>query len=143
MGVYYLLSVGPCAVVLFLLALASNSAHPFSRLVHKLLSKSLPCAKLNMFEYELPWLIWIQLLVMLLLIALLYFFSTCALDPSDETTTATTNTTVAITSKSTSGVVFCGIQQVEKPVAKHHSRATVVINTQVPNFPFSPLELDS
>ncbi|KAF7840016.1 Transmembrane protein [Senna tora] len=76
----------------------------------------------------IPWLIWIQLLVLFLLMALLYCITVFVSDPSDDPSAATT-ATAAADSPSTSRLLLDDVQQIEKPSAKHDSTAsTLVIN---------------
>ena len=80
-------------------------------------------------SYRIPWLIWIQLLVMVLLVLLLCCFSIITLDPSEETATAgAAATKAAAASASTTGLICDDIQQIEKPAVIHDSSATVIIN---------------
>ena len=69
--------------------------------------------ELTLQSYKIPWLIWIQLLVLFLLIFLLYCFSLLASDRSDA-------------SPSTSRLVS-NETQIEKPIPKHNT-TTIVTN---------------
>ncbi|XP_028755142.1 uncharacterized protein LOC114714557 [Neltuma alba] len=81
----------------------------------------------------IPWLIWIQLVVLFLLVALLYCFTVFALDSSDDASTvAATEGPTAAESASTSRFLFDEIRQVEKPSGKHDpSTTTFVINRRL------------
>ncbi|KAJ7956902.1 Transmembrane protein [Quillaja saponaria] len=84
---------------------------------------------LTIESYRVPWLIWIQILVMFLIIVLLYCFSILALDLSDTNTTTTSSTTGATaTSTSTNRFVINDIQQIENPSTKHNTNTRGVVN---------------
>lgn len=72
---------------------------------------------INMLEvpYRIPWLIWIQLIVLLLLLALLFFFT---LDFSLDPDAGATVTVISPATASTSAKVFLfdEIEQIDKPV---------------------------
>lgn len=79
---------------------------------------------LTLENLSVPWLIWIQLLVLLLLLALLFGFSIIALDPSHHSIAPTAST----------------IQQQQQQPSNYHSTAVTnrLQTTRVHPFPFLP-----
>ncbi|XP_048438016.1 uncharacterized protein LOC125476215 [Pyrus x bretschneideri] len=59
-------------------------------------------------SYRIPWLVWIQVMVMVLLIILLYYFNLLVVDFSDGDITITTTTTTTKPSSSASRIVSDG-----------------------------------
>ncbi|XP_054793382.1 uncharacterized protein LOC129298969 [Prosopis cineraria] len=121
----------------------------FFSLFINLLSKSLcPLVIVNnmfdpgdVFAFDssgIPWLIWIQLVVLFLLIALLYCFTVFALDSSDDASTiAATEGPTTTESASTSRLLFDDIRPADKPSAavKHDSAATTFVINRRQNTP--------
>ncbi|XP_004502863.1 uncharacterized protein [Cicer arietinum] len=88
------------------------------------------CAQINMLDelrvesYRIPWLIWIQLIILFLLLALFYFFTVLDSDHRDATTA--THMFPEIASTTAKGFFFDEIQQIDKPlITNHHSTAPV------------------
>ncbi|XP_061372626.1 uncharacterized protein LOC133315087 [Gastrolobium bilobum] len=76
-------------------------------------------------SYRIPWLIWIQLIVLLLLLALLFFLTVFPLDPDVGDGDAASPVTASTTAN---GFRFDDIQQIDIPLTNHDSTATVVTN---------------
>ena len=72
--------------------------------------------ELSLESYKIPWLIWIQLLVLFLLIFLLYGFSLLASDRSDNySSTASPSTSRMVSNEN----------QIEKSIPKHNNTSIV------------------
>ncbi|XP_050292417.1 uncharacterized protein LOC126733240 [Quercus robur] len=72
--------------------------------------------ELTLESYKIPWLIWIQLLVLFLLIFLLYGFSLLASDRSDNYSSTASPSTSQLVSNET---------QIEKSIPKHNNTSIV------------------
>lgn len=87
--------------------------------------------ELTVGSYRIPWLIWIQLIVMLLLLALLFFFAVFPLDPDDGGATASVAVTATATASTSAKGFLCDeIQMIDKPLTNHDATATVSTNPQ-------------
>lgn len=87
--------------------------------------------ELTVGSYRIPWLIWIQLIVMLLLLALLFFFAVFPLDPDDGGATVSVAVTATATASTSAKGFLCDeIQMIDKPLTNHDSTATVSTNRQ-------------
>ncbi|KAK2444853.1 hypothetical protein QL285_015846 [Trifolium repens] len=68
-------------------------------------------------SYRIPWLIWIQLIVLILLFALFYFFTIVV----DDEATAVSSLPETSSAASVKGFLFEEIQQIDKPLIANHN----------------------
>ncbi|KAK7317004.1 hypothetical protein RJT34_00876 [Clitoria ternatea] len=83
--------------------------------------------ELTIQNYKIPWLIWIQLLILFLLLALLFFFTLFPFDSQHPHLTA-------VTTASTSSNRFLS-DDIQKPIADDHDSAPTVLTNRQHNSP--------